>query len=633
MDPVTVGQQIKQQYPYYAKFPDEMVGNAYLKKYGGLKQELAETEAKAGIQQKKELETSQQKLEQEHQFKQEHPEVSAEEEKKLSLKKDIKERAQALLNVLDKGERGELKGKALQDAINFASGRYAASAAFGEGGKQFTEMELAQLTGTLPTIEIRKQSVIDRILGRVPPQTGRVLDDPLTLRNKMLIATGQEPVSSRSSRQVQTGLPISGGQFIENLGKDIGTNIQGLMAIPGALGDILGGKVSPIEAGKAVGGGILEEYKQLASQPLQTAYEKPVSTLLNVLPFLQASKVAKLRYASKAGQAAKAAETTTPITKILEKASQASKAEKTSATARSIYQGVLSISRKNNAFERLNPNETVGEMIKYGIRGNADDILKSSERVTGKNGILSNVVNEALADVKTPAKIDKVYDVINDSRKGRFSALSPEKIDELGVRITSLPQQKIGNVEVSRLLDFERTLQEEATAHRLAGVRGDTAAMELAKLKFEVADEIGSVIDDAVKQTGNLSKYKDPRIISELKKVSPQLAKDYQNAQSIADLRRLQKPFVRMAKIIEISQNEPSSLGRALFRMPSQIPVLGPILEAGAQQVAVPSATMTAVGIDRLSPLLKILGGGVSPRRNPYGYIGGREYQESQTPY
>jgi len=559
---------------------------------------------------------------------------SSEDKKKAKIKEEIMNNAQAMLDVLDAGRGGKMTGKQYKDALDYAASRFAASSGFSEGGKSLTGAELGILAGAMPKIQQpRKQNIIERITGEVPAATGKILDDEQTLRNKALLALGRQPeavTQSGGQSYSSIGGEKSLGGLFENAGRDLGENLQGIASLPGAIAAILSGKVNLPDAGANVARGIFDEYKDIVTHPVETAYNKPISTALDIIPFLGAA--GKLKNLGRAGKVAQAVEAVDnpAVQRILSKAGQVGKAgDEAGSLSKNIYQSVLNISKKGNAFEKLNPNETVGSMIKYGINGSPEDISNAAQKITGKSGILSNVVNNAITDVKAPAKMDSVFGVLNDSRQGRFSALSTEKVDELSRRLSKIPQGKnIGDVELSRLLDEERKLQSEAVNHRIAGAKGDTAAAELGKLKMEVADEIGNVIDEAVNKVGNISKYKDPAIIESIAQISPKLANDFANAKTIKDIRGLQKPFVRMSKILELNQNEPSSLGQRLFRSIGSVPVVGPILDAGAQNLAVPAATKTATKLNDLAPLLNPVGKHVNKNKLLYTILG-REYNQA----
>jgi len=102
-------------------------------------------------------------------------------------------------------------------------------------------------------------------------------------------------------QQVQ---PKSFGGFIKNVGTDIGANISGIASLPGLL---LKSLTQPSSIPDTLGGmasGIANEYGQLISNPVESAYNRPVSSLLDILPFLPLGKLGKLGKAGKAGETA-----------------------------------------------------------------------------------------------------------------------------------------------------------------------------------------------------------------------------------------------------------------------------------------------------------------------------------------
>lgn len=432
----------------------------------------------------------------------------------------------------------------------------------------------------------------------------------------------QKRVQYLQSQQPQTPPPQvqedkSLGGFVSNVGSDIATNVKGIMALPQVAMQAV---QNPIKTGETVAKGIVDEYVELASDPLGTAYNKPVTTLLNVLPFAQAGKAAMV---GKVGKAADVVSDAAKIGKTIDATQDVSKVanlademtiskilqdvggvdqKQVGQLSRNLYQQSLSFSKKSNAFERYRPNETAAKMIDYGIAGSSDDIAKTASKVSGSNGILSRVVNEAVGSTQKPVDVSRVYTYMQNIEPGVYSALSPEKINDVLNRVRRLPQKELGTVDASMLLDFERKLQSEGFAHHIAGLKGDTAAQELANLKLGLADEIGSLIDDAVRETQNLEKFNDPRVISELNQISPKLAQEYQaaiQAGDISAIRSLQSPFVRIQKIIDLSQNEASSLGTNFFRTLSNIPGVGEVLNALSNQISTPLATTLAVGLEK----------------------------------
>ena len=107
-----------------------------------------------------------------------------------------------------------------------------------------------------------------------------------------------EQVQSSQSQQSQVSQPYQQIQqepkslsgFVGNIGQDIGQNVQGLTQLPGALWSILSGQANLGEVGKNLATGIFNEYKDLVTKPVETVYNKPFTSLLDVLPFLGPAK-------------------------------------------------------------------------------------------------------------------------------------------------------------------------------------------------------------------------------------------------------------------------------------------------------------------------------------------------------
>lgn len=548
---------------------------------------------------------------------------------------------------------------AQRDSLAFSM----ASAIAGQTGGKLSDTDLKVFMDTLPSRSDSPESAQLKIDDAVKKLSRRMIESGATEEQVQEAIQG---IGGGSTEQETTlgSILKAGGKDIVEIATDtkdlLKTSAQGYSMLPELIqgvqrGDVSGEKVFQ-ELGKAglnLGGevikGTVQEYKDIASDPVKQFSESPVDTLLALLPILQGAK--KLTSVNKASKAAKAttaldtvldttstvdkavpdelAQITSPqaitgliepqtkvdpqIKSILDKASKAGDTEGVSQMSRNIYQSVLNFSKKDRSFERLQPNKTVGSMIEYGISGTPDDILTKTKTVTGQNGILSNVVNEALVDANVTVNLDdmgKVQELIKDARNSsKYVKLSDKDFQSVAGELSNLPQlsgKGVGEYDLSNLLDYQRMLQKQAQPYRIAG-RTDVAAQQMGDFLTDVADELGGIIDSKVKGVGSIDKYKDPSIIAELKVISPKLAKEFEQAKTLSDIRSLQAPFVRMQQIMDLVLQEPSSLGKNLFRGAAQIPVLGPILDTVAQSVAVPVATRAAVAMDRgtQSPVLQ----------------------------
>ena len=212
--------------------------------------------------------------------------LSAEDKKTGVFKQKVIGGAQKVLDVLDQAEQGKLTGKAYEDALNFASAEFTKTA-FGEGGKQLTEIEQALIAGSIPKVEIKKQNIIQKLLGQQPPQTGKVLDDPATLRRKASLAISglsgkAEDFKSQLSNIEQTAKTEPYKGFLSG---DIETGRQFAdlyknreeIAKQGGLLKLL------FQNPEQFAGTIGSDIEQAKEDPFGTLYRNPVGSLLNVL--------------------------------------------------------------------------------------------------------------------------------------------------------------------------------------------------------------------------------------------------------------------------------------------------------------------------------------------------------------
>lgn len=256
---------------------------------------------------------------------------------KREAKGDTLKKAEAVIDVIGKNKSGQLKGKEYEDAMASIASQYTASKAFGEGGKALTAPELAILSGQLPVIEKRVGNPIDKAIawaqGREVAQRGVVVDSRDEVERKMILAIAAlkgEKVDPNKlnavagSGQAGGGEGPSFGQLAGNAGKNIMQLLDPILkATPsGVAKGAMGAATAPLQNGNPLAWmqaltnpmgaargniaasmlpGMVSEYDQALGQPRldksiqdtaqdagARAYEKPVSTALDLLPFLGA---------------------------------------------------------------------------------------------------------------------------------------------------------------------------------------------------------------------------------------------------------------------------------------------------------------------------------------------------------
>lgn len=225
-------------------------------------------------------------------------------------KDQLKANAKAVIDVLDAGKAGKLKGQAYKDALNSVSSNFAASRAFSEGGKSLTGTELSILQGSNPTIELQKANIIQNAMGVVPPQTGKVLDDEPTLRRKMQMALKmddpeaavKELIVSESKRAPEKGLiglPKKEGDtfsgdvdFAKSLG-ELATNPQAIaelmkMAYAPMMGPV--GIMSQQGNYNKVIDAVKTDAQDFVNDPVGTVTRNPIQSAAMALPVIDAAR-------------------------------------------------------------------------------------------------------------------------------------------------------------------------------------------------------------------------------------------------------------------------------------------------------------------------------------------------------
>lgn len=353
---VMIGKKVKAQSGAYADLPDEVVGQAYLKKTNPLQYELyknqveiSKTRQESDIQAEKELDVNAEKLKQEYKFKQEHPEPltpseKLAEEESIGKKEAAVKTKQSALSLVDdllSRDTGAITGA--RNPLKYLTKE-----------AQYTEALLDQLrakmslesrgllkgTGTITDIEVKMLEDSIAALAKTPdtknPKNGKIKAGKYQLRNEDLkkeLLRIKEALSGEKQDVDISENPMSAGGFVENASKDAGSVLQGILGIPSYLMEkgkesqetMQDPNASLLDKYKAssplgilldTGKGISQEYGDLAKDPVGHAYNKPVSTLLDILPFLKGAQSLKTgRTAKVAGKTTQTASEVSQITK------------------------------------------------------------------------------------------------------------------------------------------------------------------------------------------------------------------------------------------------------------------------------------------------------------------------------
>lgn len=256
------------------------------------------------------------------------------------VKSEVKNKADALISVLQAGKSGKLSGDNYKTALNAAASSLAAAQGFGQGGKNLTGSELSILAGQMPRIEQSRQRIWDTIRGVQTPQTGNVVDSDEELMRKATILSkglGQNGANIgdilASAPSAEKGaLDASGllnnvwngnttpeskfslagllnnvvanikrtGEGAGKLALDVGKASYENPAISNIplVGPLVGGLTSQGPAGQqlrqdaaAIPGGLLEYAKSAIDDPAKFVYQNPVDVATTAIGGLSKSSI------------------------------------------------------------------------------------------------------------------------------------------------------------------------------------------------------------------------------------------------------------------------------------------------------------------------------------------------------
>lgn len=528
----------------------------------------------------------------------------AEDKKAKDAKSDTLKKAQTILSVLDQKKSGQLDDKQYKDALNAAASSFTASKAFSEGGKNLTANELAVLTGQVPVIEKTTGNVLERgmawLQGREVPQKGNVVDDEQTLRNKMILAINALDPNAKMEYPKGSGKssPSATSGIVQNAGRDAKEILNGILNIPKAVGDTVMNagnadprirqqaldNVNPVNVAGKLGKGALSELNQLLGRPLEggdvvgravnRAYEKPVTTALDVLPFLP-----------KVGRAGAGAST---AVRAGEDASMLGKA------GEALTQGVRKIDTGPSVYgvsKEASINKTLDDL---GIKGSAQQQYAQLEP---KMAELGDEITKRLATSPKQVPISKVTqdfegNLQDQLRTGNLSSKTAQK--EVKGYIQDLYGSKLGDeISTPELFDLKQKINQD-----YQGVAKKKNSGSPLTDREKVISAARQTIDDII------SEYHP-----DVKQATVSQSKLYDAAESLYKSRSEKGPGF--------------SIGGIKFGVPGDVAqkgksTIGEILKAGGRKKAPrPSSPSLRQGSDALLRLLqtsRMASSGESPR-------------------
>lgn len=404
-------------------------------------------------------------------------EQSDKEKEAAKVKGELVKNAQSVISVIKQIKEGKLKGDAAKTALNFASSRFAKSYGFGEGGKALTEPELTILGGSMPVIRQKGQNIIQKLTGEIPPQTGEVTDDLDTLERKMKLVLLADQGKFDEANKILNEIGGNNSSFIEGLSKNAGSDTKNLLnSILNIPNVVQGGIASNIQQGKPidlmhllvqgglnVGKSTLSEYNQLLGEPqkggdiagrvLQRAYDRPVTTLLDILPFLKGVKGGVGNTLNKVEDVGNVSKIEGPLQKVLNLPKE---------TGSKIRQGVRNIDAGPSIYGPQREAQIIKTLDNLGIKGSPAQQYSQLQPMVSK---IENQVQSYLEKNSKPIPYGKVQEgfianLQEELRSANLTSNIAKKeikgyLDDVGIK------ESKGGIETKELFKIKQKINKD----------------------------------------------------------------------------------------------------------------------------------------------------------------------------
>lgn len=317
----------------------------------------------------------------------------------------------------------------------------------------------------------------------------------------------------------------------------------------------------------------------------------------------------------------------TVVEKAAKDAVRVKESEKALNTAARIYSNSFTIPSK--IAKRINPVETTKELIKYNATGNLEQLKALSGEITGSGGLFSKMTRDALAGIEGEIAFDKVLDSTTMFTRQKLLIPKDMKVD-LAQDINSMIN--VGG-EINKMGAFDafetvKALEKKGYWYKSKStdLTPNPLSEQIGDVYLNAADELESAISQSIKNQDILTKVKNAentQLVLDITKkynLSPLLLEKFREAKTFEDLRGIQKPFVRLDQMIDVTESYASSplpqslmfgaskIGTAiatggLSQVPRAVaslvggPMIQPLVQTAATEMRTPMATNLATGI------------------------------------
>lgn len=409
-----------------------------------------------------------------------------------------------------------------------------------------TEQELTQIFGSVSSTAKKPGQ------GNLTPEQrasleANILSDDqrnATEPNRMTKVLAGVQKALGKSGAASAALPVAGGVIGGVLGGATGTGHVG--AIGGAAG----------------GAGIAERLQQLLDPSKALGQGGAADKAMqegNVLKAIAGDKEDMAKVGEAAATSAAFDVATLGLGKVLSPVGKGiSKAFSLPERAK-VFQEAFTVNRQ--MAKKIGLPEASKKLTEYGLAGSLDDLGKVAGEVTGQNGALSTGVRKVLGGLDSvPVTTSGALDSASEALEAATLVENDLKKKTTQQIAKILNKSQSGILETKPLEAFdaikELELQEQVfnrAAYDANGIVKDVKSLQLAKAYGNAAKTLENQIDDLPTDITKdiVASIKTPETIARLRAVSPKLAKEFEEATTIRQLRSLQRPFVSLSKAVE----------------------------------------------------------------------------------
>lgn len=365
-------------------------------------------------------------------------------------------------------------------------------------------------------------------------------------------------------------------QIVKNAGQDIKGIINGVANLPSAALQSLekarnGTPEEQLQAmhdlslwgfGENVVKGYISELNQLAGEPLKggdvvgravnRAYEKPVTTALDLLPVAGRAKGA-LPEIGAGGKASAAVES------ISGKASTLKTGAKSLANDVATNAFASNFTIPSKLASRIKIDDVAAKMIENGHKGSLDELGQVADQVTGQNGIFPKLNREAISQIKKPIPYQDAIDTGTKALDDipELAGTAALKKHKQIIRDLVKPEGGIGNTSGLSAIDTIRELEKRGYKYKNSSTKLSPNPLneQIGDAYIRAADDLSEKLNGIAGEEDVVAMLKTPENIQAIEVISPKLAEEFTNAKTIKDLRKIQSPYVRLNQAIGLTED------------------------------------------------------------------------------